>query len=121
MHLDMPRTVFEKNGLKQVPASVTPWIRFPLFWLALHVLPEWVYRFLAKRVLAHDGYLVTYFHPWEFSSLSERAEELKVPRVIRFNLGKPMVGRLERLIVSLKSSDVEFIPICDLVESTGNS
>jgi len=116
MHLDMPRTIFEKDGLKQVPASVTPWIRFPLFWLALHVLPESVYRFLAKRVLKHDGYFVTYFHPWEFSSLSERMDELKVPRLIRFNLGKPMIGRLERLIESLKSPDVEFIPICDLVK-----
>jgi len=114
MHLDMPRTVFEKDGLKQVPASVTPWIRFPLFWLALHILPEWVYRLLAKRVLAHDGYFVTYFHPWEFSSLSERAAELKVPQLIRFNLGKPMIGRLERLIESLKAPDVSFAPIQDL-------
>jgi len=114
MHLNMPRTVFEQNGLKQIPASVTPLIRFPLFWLALHVLPEGVYRWLAKRVLAHDGYFVTYFHPWEFSSLAERAAELKVPRLIRFNLGKPMIGRLERLIVSLKAPDVEFVPIRDL-------
>jgi len=117
MHLNMPRTIFEKDGLKQVPASVTPWIRFPLFWLALHVLPEGLYRLLAKRVLKHDGYFVTYFHPWEFSSLSERAEELKVPRVIRFNLGKPMIGRLERLIAFLKSPDVEFIPICDFAKA----
>ena len=111
MHLTTPRTIFKKNGLQQVPASVTPWIRFPLFWLALHLLPEWLYRLLVKRTLKHDGYFVTYFHPWEFSSLSERAAELKVPRLIRMNLGRPMIGRLGRLIASLKASDVEFIPI----------
>ena len=115
MHLTTPRTIFEKNGLKQVPASVTPWIRFPLFWLALHLLPEWLYRAFVKRTLGHDGSFVTYFHPWEFSSLSERAAELKVPRLVRVNLGRPMIGRLDRLISSLKSSDTDFITIQDLI------
>jgi len=114
MHLTTPRTIFTQDGLLQVPASVTPWIRFPLFWLALHLLPEWIYQLLVKRTLRHDGYFVTYFHPWEFSSLSEHAVELKVPRLVRVNLGKPMIGRLERLIASLKSPDVEFVPIRDL-------
>ena len=113
MHLDMPRTRFEKDGLLQIPASVTPWIRFPLFWLALHVLPQGLYTLLVKRTLNHDGWFMTYFHPWEFSSLSARAGELKVPRLIRFNLGKPMVARLERLIVSLKKTGAAFAPIAD--------
>ena len=117
MHLATPRTVFEANGLVQVPASVTPWIRFPLFWLALHLLPEWLYRLLARWTLRHDGYFMTYFHPWEFSSLSERAAELKVPRLIRMNLGRPMVGRLDRLVVALKGDGVEFVTIRELAES----
>lgn len=113
MHLSTPRTRFEQNGLLQIPASVTPWIRFPLFWLSLHVLPEWLYRTFVKRTLRHDGFFMTYFHPWEFSSLSERAAELKVPRVIRCNLGRPMVGRLDRLIAALKQSGAEFKPIAE--------
>ena len=119
MHLTTPRTLFLKNGLLQVPASVTPWIRFPLFWLALHLLPEALYRLLVKRTLAHDGYFVAYFHPWEFSSLSERAAELKVPRLVRCNLGRPMVGRLERLIAALKAPDVEFVVIRELIGDVG--
>lgn len=113
MHLSTPRTRFEQNGLLQIPASVTPWIRFPLFWLSLHVLPEWLYRTFVKRTLRHDGFFMTYFHPWEFSSLSERAAELKVPRVIRCNLGRPMVGRLDRLIAALKQSGAEFKSIAE--------
>lgn len=113
MHLDVPRTRFEKNGLMQIPASVTPWIRFPLFWLALHVLPAWIYGLLVRRTLAHDGFFMTYFHPWEFSSLSERADELKVPRLIRFNLGTPMATRLERLIESLKRQHAVFKPLVE--------
>ena len=113
MHLSTPRTRFEQNGLLQVPASVTPWIRFPLFWLSLHVLPEWLYAALVKRTLRHDGFFMTYFHPWEFSSLSERAAELKVPRVIRLNLGRPMVGRLDRLIATLERTGAEFKTIAE--------
>lgn len=114
MHLNTPRTVFEKNGLRQIPASVTPCIRFPLFWLALHVLPEWLYGLLVKRTLKHDGYFMTYFHPWEFSSLADRAAELKVPRIVRFNLGKPMIGRLDRLVGMLKKTGAEFVTIREL-------
>ena len=117
MHLTTPRTPFVKNGLVQVPASVTPGIRFPLFWLALHLLPESLYRLLVKRTLAHDGHFVTYFHPWEFSSLSDRAAELKVPRLVRCNLGSPMVGRLDRLVEGLKAEkDVAFVTIRELAE-----
>lgn len=115
MHLNEPRVMFDRNGLRQIPASVTPWIRFPLFWIALHLLPEWLYRALVRRTLKHDGYFVTYFHPWEFSSLSTRATELKVPRLVRANLGQPMVGRLERLIVDLKRAGADFITLQELL------
>ena len=115
MHLTTPRTIFEKDGILQVPASVTPWTRFPLFWLALHLLPEAFYRTLVRRTLNHDGYFVTYFHPWEFSSLSARAAELKVPRLVRCNLGSPMIGRLDRLIAGLKAPGVEFGTMEELV------
>ena len=81
---------------------------------------EGLYRALVRRTLRHDGYFVTYFHPWEFSSLSKRAQELKVPRVIRMNLGQPLVGRRERLVAALKADDVEFKTIRDYLESRGS-
>lgn len=62
MHLSEPRTCFMTGKLLQIPASVTPWIRFPLFWLSCHNLPMWLYQSLVNRVLKHDGYFVTYFH-----------------------------------------------------------
>ena len=63
MNLDTPRTWFVKDGVMQIPASVTPLVRFPLFWLSLHNLPEFMYHWLVRRVLKKDGYFVTYFHP----------------------------------------------------------
>ena len=38
MHLSAPRTYFMKEGILQIPASVTPILRFPLFWLSCHNL-----------------------------------------------------------------------------------
>lgn len=101
MHLTDPRTCFMKGDVVQIPASVTPWIRFPLFWLALHNLPEWLYHLLVRRVVAHDGYFVTYFHPWEFYELREHPE-LKMPFIIRNHSGQQMADRLDRLIQMLK-------------------
>ena len=108
-HFDVPRTPFVKDGLLQIPASVTPLIRFPLFWLALHLLPEWLYRAFARRVLRRDGRVVTYFHPWEFSDeLARRAGELKVPALVKPRLGSGMRGRLERFVAAMRRDGVEF-------------
>ena len=108
-HFDVPRRPFVRDGMLQIPAAVTPVVRFPLFWLALHLLPEWLYRALARLTLACDGRLVTYFHPWEFSSeLARRARELRVPTPARPALGAGMCGRLERFIRAMKRSGAEF-------------
>jgi len=117
-HWDVPRTPFRKDGLLQVPASVTPLIRFPLFWLALHLLPEWLYLAFALRTLRHDGRIVTYFHPWEFSSIGARSAELKIPALVRPHLGRGMVGRLDRLIGALAKRGVEFGIIGELVDGS---
>jgi hypothetical protein len=74
MHLRLPRTWFVSDGMMQIPASTTPWVRFHMFWLSLHWLPEWLYHYLTRRVLRHDGYFTTYFHPWEFYELGEHPE-----------------------------------------------
>lgn len=114
MNLKTPRTYFEKDGVMQIPASVTPIIRFPLFWLSLHHLPESLYHRLAKRVLKKDGYFVTYFHPWEFYELNEHPE-FNIPFIIRKNSGKNMVRRLDRLIKTLKK-DHKFITYDEFVD-----
>lgn len=115
LHLATPRTPFRKDGLVQIPASVTPFVRFPLFWLSLHLLPEGLYRRLALWTLRHDGHFVTYFHPWEFSpSFAAEAKALRVSPLIRRNLGAPMAGRLARLVKALRGEGAAFAPIREL-------
>lgn len=115
MHLSAPRTWFMRGGVMQIPASVTPLLRFPLFWLALHNLPEGLYHALVRRVLRHDGYFVTYFHPWEFYELRQHPE-FRMPFYIRRHSGMDMVGRLDRLIKMLKALGQPFVTFTEFAD-----
>jgi len=65
------RTWFRSGALLEIPASATPFIRFPLFWLSFHNLPLWLYRRLCAVTMNKDRYLNIYFHPWEFTDLTQ--------------------------------------------------
>lgn len=108
MHLDTPRTYFMKEGVLQIPASVTPILRIPLFWLSNHILPCKLYYWLIKRTLKHDGYFNTYMHPWEFFPLNEHPE-WKTQKIIKMNCGKKLQERLDRLIKELKKANLPFM------------
>lgn len=112
MHLNTPRTCFRQGSVLQIPASVTPIFRFPLFWLSLHNLPESVYHWMVRRVLKHDGYFVTYFHPWEFYELKSHPE-FKMPFIIKNHSGEEMAVRLSNLITMLKKKGEEFVTYTD--------
>ena len=116
MHLTDPRTWFKRGELIEVPASVTPWFRLPLFWLSLHNLPQWLYRAMVLRTLKHDGYFVTYFHPWEFYALKEHPE-WKLPFIIRNHSGKALADRLDSLIRFLKQKQCSFSTIAAFLDS----
>ncbi len=116
MHLNAPRTWFMRGKVMQIPASVTPLIRFPLFWLSLHNLPEWMYHMMVRRVIKHDGYFVTYFHPWEFYALKEHPE-FKMPFIIKNHSGEAMFHRLDNLIKMLKARGDQFATFSEFVQS----
>ncbi len=69
-HFSKPRTLFLSDQLWIMPASVTPRLRIPLFWLAFKNLPLSFIKQCSRRVLDKDGYISLYFHPWEFADLS---------------------------------------------------
>ena len=108
MHLDMPRTWFYEDSVLQIPASVTPVCRIPLFWLSLHNFPLPLYEALVRRTLRHDGYFNTYYHPWEFYPLGDHPE-WNLPFIIRYHAGDPMYERMKAVILDLKSRGAEFV------------
>jgi peptidoglycan/xylan/chitin deacetylase (PgdA/CDA1 family) len=101
-----PRSVFREGMIYQIPASVSPLVRIPLFWLALHNFPLPIYIYLAKQTLKKDGYLNLYFHPWEFVKLSDPASRL--PVYVTRNSGDAMVQRLGHFISYFKKNGVAF-------------
>jgi len=114
IHLASPRTCFMKGKVLQIPASVTPLVRFPLFWLSLHNLPERIYHKLVLRTLEHDGYFVTYFHPWEFIDLKK--PQYKMPFVSKNHSGLEMCGRLDRFVKMLISKGENFITFSEFTD-----
>ncbi|MBP5347205.1 MAG: polysaccharide deacetylase family protein [Bacteroidaceae bacterium] len=116
MHLSTPRTCFVEDGIIQIPASVSPLFRIPMFWLALHNFPLWYYKNLARRILHHDGYFNTYFHPWEFFPLGNHPE-MKMPYIIRHNAGDGMYNRLRDVIIDLKRHGARFVTYSELASA----
>ena len=114
MHLTTPRTWFMQGKVMQIPASVSPHLRIPLFWLSMHNFPEWFYLRLVRQVLHHDGYFVTYFHPWEFYDLKSHPE-CKMPFIIKNHSGHELEQRLDRFIKAMKADKQEFITYVDFV------
>lgn len=92
-NLNVSRTYFKLGNVLQLPASVSPF-RIPLFWLSFHNFPLWFYKYLAKRAYQKDGYLNIYFHPWEFTELSNK-EKFGFPDYVSKNSGKQMINRMD--------------------------
>ena len=107
-NLHLSRTVYLDHTLPRIPASVSPMLRLPLFWLGFKNYPYAFFRYLCKRSLAKDGYVCLYFHPWEFTPI----DTYSLPGYVSKPDGDVLLERLNRLITDL-SSYGEFTTIAD--------
>jgi len=112
-HFNKPRTIFPEpvSRFPVLPMSVSPNIRFPLFWLSFKNIPLSFYFALCKQCLAHDSYLHLYFHPWEFADLSS----CKIPGYIKRVSGQEYIDRFEKLLQFLMKQG-EFSTISSFLE-----
>lgn len=93
-----PYPVQTRSGpLVHIPASASPVLRVPLFWLAFKNLPMPLIRWATRQTLTADGAMNTYFHPWEFTDLSAYT----LPRVVRRLDGETLTRRLDAYITFL--------------------
>lgn len=105
-NLKVSRTYFKEGKVTQIPASVSPNFRIPLFWLSFHNFPLSFYKKLASDTLKKDRYLNIYFHPWEFAEIKD--EDFKLPGFTVKNSGQDMVERFEEFISWLKNKKCNF-------------
>lgn len=114
-NLSLPTTAYQDKATNiwEVPVSVAPFMRFPLFWLSFKNLPFALYAYFCRQVLRKRGCLHLYYHPWEFADL----KNIKIPTYIKRIDGQAFLNRLEKLITRLKRRQVEFVSVRDYVSS----
>ncbi|WP_183558923.1 polysaccharide deacetylase family protein [Mucilaginibacter sp. SP1R1] len=114
-HFDKPRTWFFEQDILQLPSSVSPLIRFPLFWLSFHNLPVAILNWLSLITYRKDKYLNIYFHPWEFTNLKHA--ELGLPAYISRNSGDEFIARIKSFIRFSQKKGLEFGTISQFTDS----
>jgi peptidoglycan/xylan/chitin deacetylase (PgdA/CDA1 family) len=119
-NLSKPRTWFFDKGVLQIPASVSPLVRWPLFWLSFHNLPMSVMRWMAAAAHRKDGYLNLYFHPWEFTDLNQ-PEKYGFPGYVSKNSGEAFVERITDFISWAQSKGHEFARTDEFANNVINS
>ncbi|TAH30082.1 MAG: DUF3473 domain-containing protein [Cytophagales bacterium] len=116
-HFFKQRTPFEKFGIWQIPASATPLIRFPMFWLSFKNLPlSWI-KMAANWILSKDKekQVNFYFHPWEFTDVTDKSK-YGLPFYMSRHSKQKMLDKLEAFIrwAGMKG---KFITFADLYQT----
>lgn len=111
-NLNKPRTSFFINRVLQIPVSVSPCLRFPLFWLTFHNIPLSIIKKLCIKTHKKDGYLNLYFHPWEFTDLKNK-DKFGLPFYISNHSGEAFLLRIKNFIIWAQSEGYVFEKTCD--------
>ncbi len=109
-NLHLPRTLYIENEIVRLPASVSPKLRIPFFWLMFKNCPLSIFMQLARKTLKNDGYICLYFHPWEFTDLAHYQLPLFTKRWSKDIL----LDRLLKMINDLKKEG-DFISMNDYI------
>lgn len=108
-----PKTAFREGEIWQLPASVSPTFRIPLFWLSLHNFPLKFYLYLCERAYRRYGYLNLYFHPWEFEDTAN--PEWKMPSIALKNSAEKMEERFAQMIEFFQKKHFAFSTISNFL------
>ena len=109
-HFSKSKTIYKENGLTVFPASVTPHVRTPLFWLSFKNFSIKWYCRQVQKCLKSYGYANIYLHPWEFTDISG----YEIPKYIAKE-PKVMADKLEFLLENFKNK-VRFVSIKTFLE-----
>ena len=116
-HLKSPKLPFFEHEMWNIPASVSPNLRIPLFWLSFKNFPLGFYKKLVRDTLREHGFLNIYFHPWEFTDLSK----YPLPHHVRRGSKGELQKKLSDLLKWLKKENLgEFITVTDYTKTLDN-
>lgn len=115
-NLSSSRTIHNNRHIIELPASVTPLFRFPLFWLSFHLLPLNIYNTLVNITHKKDGYINIYFHPWEFNNRLNN-KDFRIPQYILKCSGDKLLHKLERFIYFCRMKGFDFSTTSTFINS----
>ncbi|MCX6746822.1 MAG: polysaccharide deacetylase family protein [Candidatus Pacearchaeota archaeon] len=114
MHLFKKRKVHKIGEIIEIPLSVFPLVRLPIFWLAFKNLPLLYSKLFAKINFLSSDYLMLIFHSWEFDNLSK----IKIPKYMKKKSGDEFLKMLEEYIIYLKSIGCTFSTISGYLQKS---
>ena len=91
------------KGVKEIPLSVTPILRFPIFWFAFRNMPLIYSKICFKLCSINMGYVLLLFHPWEFVDLSK----YNLPLYMKRNTGDKLIKKLNKFIIKFKKYEFD--------------
>lgn len=98
------------GNILEIPSSVLPWFRVPLFWIMFKNIPLSLYKRLCGITLKNRHFLSLYFHPWEFADLSA----YPIPSYVKKRSGKVLLDQFEELLTFLARQKATFMSCHDL-------
>jgi len=105
-NLFKPTKIHKINNLIEIPISVLPLVRFPISWLWMRNMGNWITN-LGTNL---NNQTILYFHPWEFTTLPKIKG---IPSYITRNCGKTFLNQLKTFIKSHQNN--KFCRISDII------
>ena len=88
-----PTRIRKINEVFEVPPSVAVF-RIPISFVSFRVLPLNIVRKMVLNAVKRNGYVLLYFHPWEFVDL----ERYSIPFLLKKNTGEYLVSKMKRFL-----------------------
>ncbi|MFH1642951.1 MAG: polysaccharide deacetylase family protein [Nanoarchaeota archaeon] len=100
----------KKKGLYEIPVSVIPLIRYPISWIWMRILGNWITNAGTRLNLMQNRPVILYFHSWEFTKLPKIKN---VPAYVIKNSGEIFLSQLDNFINDFK--DYRFCKLIDIL------
>lgn len=109
------RRIHMHGSLLEIPVSVTPVIRLPLFWFVFRNIGVGYARFCTNFCFFDSDYMMLLFHPWEFEDISN----IRVPKFIKRDTGKILEQKLTQYIQWAKKKGFKFKTVHEFLHEQG--
>ncbi len=103
-----------KEGIIEVPLSVSPLLRLAIAWIHFRNLPLVYTKMITKMIVIDTNIVNMYFHPWDFTDINKPRFK-KLMLLIRRNTGKKNLEKLEKFIVWCKAQEYQATTMGDYV------